>query len=195
MSAVLTINTESLIPSACNLLWFELNFRKVILKVILVINGWGITSETALRWKSLEFTDDKSTLVQGMARCRQAMSHYLSQCWPKSLLQYGVTRPQWVNIKFCNILKPQDVCMHQRRIPMTLYFDRLLLGHLPFMTLWTLLTLKELGIFINFFFLNVIWLYLILFPITVQFPYQQVQYNTGCLVSTVDTDGLVLYYQ
>ena len=32
-----------------------------------------------------------------MAWCRQATSHYLSQCWPRSLSPYGVTRPQWVN--------------------------------------------------------------------------------------------------
>ena len=31
---------------------------------------------------SLYLTDDKSTLVQVMAWCRQATSHYLSQCWP-----------------------------------------------------------------------------------------------------------------
>ena len=32
-----------------------------------------------------------------MAWCRQATSHYLSQCWPISLSPYDVTRPQWVN--------------------------------------------------------------------------------------------------
>ena len=32
-----------------------------------------------------------------MAWCREATSHYLSQCWPRSLMPYGVTRPQWVN--------------------------------------------------------------------------------------------------
>ena len=42
-------------------------------------------------------TDDKSTLVQVMAWCHQATSHYLSQCWPRSLSPYGATRPQWVN--------------------------------------------------------------------------------------------------
>ena len=47
---------------------------------------------------SLDFTDDQSTLVQVMAWCHQAISHYLSQCWPRSLLPYGVTRPQWVNV-------------------------------------------------------------------------------------------------
>ena len=31
-----------------------------------------------------------------MAGCRQAPSHYLSQCWPRSLSPYGVTRPQSV---------------------------------------------------------------------------------------------------
>ena len=40
--------------------------------------------------------DDKSTLVQVMAWCHQATSHYLSQCWPRSMSQYGVTRPHWV---------------------------------------------------------------------------------------------------
>ena len=42
-------------------------------------------------------TDDKSTLVQVMAWCRQATSHYLSQGWSRSLSPYGVTRPQCVN--------------------------------------------------------------------------------------------------
>ena len=75
---------------------FEWNFRHVIFKQILVIGGWGISCELALIWMSLDFTDDQSTLVQVMAWCRQATSHYLSQCWPSSLASYGVTRPQWV---------------------------------------------------------------------------------------------------
>ena len=33
-----------------------------------------------------------------MAWCRQATSHYLSQCWPRSMSPYGVIRPKWVNI-------------------------------------------------------------------------------------------------
>ena len=41
--------------------------------------------------------DNKSTLVQVMAWCRQATSHYLNQCWPRSAMPYGVTWPQWVN--------------------------------------------------------------------------------------------------
>ena len=35
-----------------------------------------------------------------MVWCRQATSHYVSQCWPRSLSPYGVTRPQWVNCEY-----------------------------------------------------------------------------------------------
>ena len=44
-----------------------------------------------------DFTDDKSTLAQVTTWCRQATSHYLGQCWPRSVSPYGVARPQWVN--------------------------------------------------------------------------------------------------
>ena len=44
--------------------------------------------------------DDKSTLVQVMAWCRQATSHCLNRCWP-----YGNTRPQWVNPSQYNSIK------------------------------------------------------------------------------------------
>ena len=77
---------------------FKWNFRYVNFKWILVIGGWHIFCEIALIWMSLDFTDDQSTLVQVMAWCRQATSHYLSQCWPRSLMPYSITRPQWVNL-------------------------------------------------------------------------------------------------
>ena len=77
---------------------FEWNLRYVILKRILVINGWGIICEIVQIWMSLDFTDDQSTLVQVMAWCRQATSHYLSQCWPRSMSPYGVTKPQGDNL-------------------------------------------------------------------------------------------------
>ena len=75
---------------------FEWNFRYVIFKRILVIDAWSISCEIALLWMSLDFNDDQSTLFQVMAWCRQASSHYLSQCWPRSLPPYSATRPQWV---------------------------------------------------------------------------------------------------
>ena len=49
---------------------------------------------------SLDLTDDKSTLVQVMDWCRQASSHYLSQCWPRSMSPYGVVRPQAIKLSY-----------------------------------------------------------------------------------------------
>ena len=69
----------------------------MIFKPILMVNGWGVSCETALRLMSLGLTYDKSTLVQVMAWCRQTPSHFLSQCWLRSLSLFGVTRPQRVN--------------------------------------------------------------------------------------------------
>ena len=67
-----------------------------------MVDGWVISCENAVRWMSLDLTDDKSTLVQVMAWCRQATSHYLSQCWPRSMSPNGVTRPQWVKFTPCS---------------------------------------------------------------------------------------------
>ena len=86
---------------------FERNFRYVISKQILVTDGSGISCAIALIWMSLNFTDDQSTLVQVMAWCHQATSHYRSQCWPRSLSPYGVTRPQWVKQ---NKQNPKSMC-------------------------------------------------------------------------------------
>ena len=64
---------------------------------LVVIDDWCISCEIAIRWMLLDLTDDKSTLVQVMDWCRQATSHYLCQCWPRSMWPYGFIRPQWVN--------------------------------------------------------------------------------------------------
>ena len=45
----------------------------------------------------MNVTDDKSTLVQVMAWCRQATSHYSSYCWPRYSSSCGIARLQWVN--------------------------------------------------------------------------------------------------
>ena len=39
----------------------------------------------------VDLTDGKLTLVQVIAWCNRATSHYLSQCWPRSISPYGVT--------------------------------------------------------------------------------------------------------
>ena len=91
-SVTWTFSLNSLAPGK-----FEWNFRYLIFQILSVIDGWVVSCELALRWMSLDLTDDKSTLVQVMAWCRQATSHYLTQCWPRSLPPYGVTRPQWAH--------------------------------------------------------------------------------------------------
>ena len=44
----------------------------------------------------ISLSDDKSSLVQIMAWCHQATSHYLTQSWPRSMSSHDVTRPRWV---------------------------------------------------------------------------------------------------
>ena len=68
-------------------------------KSVIFILGIGILSscQMAFRWFPQYFTDDMLALVQAMAWCHQATSHYLNQCWQGYVLPYGVTRPQWVN--------------------------------------------------------------------------------------------------
>ena len=63
-------------------------YQLVIFKLILVMDGWSISQYV---------TDDKSALVQIMAWCHQATSHYLSQCWPIFMSPYFATRPQEIN--------------------------------------------------------------------------------------------------
>ena len=55
-------------------------------------DGRGISCKIALRWMPLNLIDDRPTLVQVMAWYRQATSHYLNQCWPRSPAPDGVTR-------------------------------------------------------------------------------------------------------
>ena len=88
---------------------FENIFQNVFFKLISWIDTLSNSCETALRSMPQNPSNDKSTLVQVMAWCRQAASHYLSQCCPRSLSPYGVTRPQWVNTLQINTLRPDDI--------------------------------------------------------------------------------------
>ena len=71
--------------------------KNVIFNLALLIGIFKSSYDNVLRWMPQDLTDDKSTLVQVMAWCRQATSHYLNQCCPRSPTPYGFTRPQWVN--------------------------------------------------------------------------------------------------
>ena len=45
-----------------------------------------------------DLTNAESVLFQVMDWCHQATSHYLNQCWLRSLAPYGITGPQWIKI-------------------------------------------------------------------------------------------------
>ena len=68
-----------------------------------------IPCENALIWIPRDIIDAKSTFVQIMAWCRQATSHYLRQCWPRSTPPYGIIRLQWVN----SLWPSENICWHQ----------------------------------------------------------------------------------
>ena len=58
----------------------EWDSQNVIFKIVLLVGIFRSSHDNALWWMPQYLTDDKSTLVQVMAWCRQATSHYLSQC-------------------------------------------------------------------------------------------------------------------
>ena len=64
------------------------DFRHLIFKCISAINFISISSSHTFSWMAQEHTDIIHyiiILVHVMAWFRQAISHYLSQCWPRSL--------------------------------------------------------------------------------------------------------------
>ena len=94
---------NSLAPGRCGS-----NLKTVTFKFISRIDILIISCEIALRWMPQDLIDEKSKLVQVMAWCRQAPSHCLSLCWPRSMWTYGITKPQWVNS-----LRSDNAHMHQ----------------------------------------------------------------------------------
>ena len=79
-------------------------------------DGCDISSEITLRSTSLDLSDDKSILVQVMAWCHQATSHYLNQCWPRSLPPYDIARPQRVNNHSIDIVFPEYYGLSSRTV-------------------------------------------------------------------------------
>ena len=88
------MKVNSLTPGRC-----ESNLQNVISDHILQIMFMGISYEISLKWMPQNTFDDKWTLIQVMALCRQSTSHYLIQCWPTSMPPYdttkSLTQAQW----------------------------------------------------------------------------------------------------
>ena len=71
--------------------------KKSIFNLVSLTGICKTSYANTLRWMPLDLTEGKSRLVQVMAWCPQATSHYLSQCWSRSISPNGAIRPQWVN--------------------------------------------------------------------------------------------------
>ena len=105
------------------------HFKTAIFNLVLLIGIFTSSKDNALRWMPRDLTDDKSTLVQVMACCLTAPSHYLSQCWPRFVSPNGLTRPQWV--------KNQMVPLHLNAITTLLADTTVKCCHI--ICLWSLL--------------------------------------------------------
>ena len=83
---------------ACHLAPERLKTRRrkytALFKLKSKISILSVSSEIAPRWMPEDLTDDKSTTGSGYGLVLSDTSHYLSQCWPRSLPPYGVTRPK-----------------------------------------------------------------------------------------------------
>ena len=74
------IQVNSMPPGRCGS-----NFKNAIFQQSLSIKLMTTLCEIALRWMAQNTFDDNSTLVQVMAWCCHAPSHYLNHCWPRSM--------------------------------------------------------------------------------------------------------------
>ena len=106
---MITISRDILFWDVCNIGYpFETNLNSVLagkfdyslklvnFKLISMINILSIFCEIAIKSMPRYLTDHGSALVQVMTWCCQATSHYLSQCWPRSMSPHCVSRPHWV---------------------------------------------------------------------------------------------------
>ena len=65
------------------------------------ILSYFISNHADLKFLRVQVTT--SALIEAIIWCCQATSHYLNQCWPKSITPYGMTWPLWVNSLWPNI--------------------------------------------------------------------------------------------
>ena len=89
------------------------DFKNAIFNLVLLISIFIFSNNTP-RLISRDLTEYKykSTLVQVMAWWHQATSHYLSQCWPRFMSPYDITRLQWINLWQFNKLCPSDAIIY-----------------------------------------------------------------------------------
>ena len=113
---------------------FDYSLKLANFKLISMINILSIFCEIAISWMPQDLTDYLLTLVQVMAWCRQATSHYMSQCWPRSLSPYDITRPQW--LWWYMYFAAEDIILHSKGVFRYL-LSHMLLTHNKMYTIWS----------------------------------------------------------
>ena len=94
------------------ILWYKNNLVSLKIKPLnFSMHSNNATSSVDKWWMPRDLTDDKRTLVQEMAWCRQATSHYLNQCWPSCMRPQCVTRPQWVKRLHASSNKSHEILL------------------------------------------------------------------------------------
>ena len=96
--------------------------RYIIFKLIIQNSSLDACCEITPRWVPQNLTNG-SKLVQVMAWCRQATSHYLSWCWPRSMSPSSFTRWQRVNTFSAAV---QEATMSMSMLPLNVlnFFQR-----------------------------------------------------------------------
>ena len=74
---------------------------------------FNISCETGNTWMPQDLNDDFYVLLHLVAWCHKATSHYLNQCWLRSMMPYGKTSSQWISktlsIYYCIFLYDQSL--------------------------------------------------------------------------------------
>ena len=82
---------NSFAPQRCRCDFECLIFNRNLINYI-----WNISSQIFFKWMAQDHIDDESILVLVLAWGHQATRHYMTQYCPRSILPYGIIRPQLV---------------------------------------------------------------------------------------------------
>ena len=82
--------------------------QSAIFKLILWTDILSTSYKIVVMWIEKNLTDDESMMVQEMAWCHQATSHYQNQCLPRFMSPYGIIRPQSIKKCFLEKLKHRN---------------------------------------------------------------------------------------
>ena len=86
-------------------------FKSTIFQPMVRSSNLGTWCEIAVLWMPQNLTNEKSSLIQVMARCHQTTDPYLKQCWPRSPTPYHVITPQWDKcITLYNVNRSLPLC-------------------------------------------------------------------------------------